>query len=315
MIRVATVQFNHQPGEKDANRERVHAFCDQAAQQGARIIAFPEMCITGYWHVRKLSRPAIDELAEDVPGGVTTQSLLQWAAQYKMIIGAGLIERGEDTQLYNTYVVAQPDGRVHRHRKLHCFISEHMASGTGYTVFDTGLGYKIGVLICYDNNIIENARMTALLGADILLAPHQTGGCNSHSPYGMKRIDPILWEQRHANPEAIESALRGPNGREWLMRWLPARAHDNGLFILFSNGVGRDDDEVRTGNAMIIDCYGRILNETWEAADAMIVADLDMDLLANCTGRRWMRGRRPDLYTLLAQPTGTEVDARAARFS
>jgi predicted amidohydrolase len=43
------------------------------------------------------------------------------------------------------------------------------------------------------------------------------------------------------------------------MRWLPARAHDNGLFLLFSNGVGADDDEVRTGNAMILDPYGRII--------------------------------------------------------
>mgnify|MGYP002065198404 CR=1 FL=1 len=59
-----------------------------------------------------------------------------------------------------------------------------------------------------------------------------------------------------------------------LMRWLPARAHDNGLFLLFSNGVGIDD-EVRTGNAMIIDPYGRIIAETWRAADEMVVADLD----------------------------------------
>ena len=42
------------------------------------------------------------------------------------------------------------------------------------------------------------------------------------------------------------------------MRWLPARAHDNGIFLVFSNGVGVDDDEVRTGNAMVIDPYGRV---------------------------------------------------------
>ena len=54
------------------------------------------------------------------------------------------------------------------------------------------------------------------------------------------------------------------------MRWLPSRAHDNGLFLIFSNGVGVDDDEVRTGNAMILDPYGRILVETCEAGDAMV---------------------------------------------
>ena len=176
-----------------------------------------------------------------------------------------------------------------------------MSSGNEYTVFDTPWGVRIGVLICWDNNLIENVRMTALAGADILLAPHQTGGCKSASPHAMGPVDVALWDQRKENPEAIEAEFRGPKGREWLMRWLPARAHDNGLFIVFSNGVGEDDGEVRTGNAMIIDCYGRIIAETWQAADAMVVAELDLSLLENCTGRRWMRGRRPELYAAIAR--------------
>ncbi|MBO1915270.1 hypothetical protein J4G37_61885, partial [Microvirga sp. 3-52] len=48
------------------------------------------------------------------------------------------------------------------------------------------------------------------------------------------------------------------------------------------------------GNAMIIDCYGRIVAETWKAQDALVVADLDLDLLPLATGRRWIRGRRRD---------------------
>ena len=99
------------------------------------------------------------------------------------------------------------------------------------------------------------------------------------------------------------------------MRWLPSRAHDNGLFILFSNGVGEDDGEVRTGNAMILDPYGRVLAETWKAADELVIADLDLDLLPLCTGRRWIRGRRPELYGLLSRRMGYELDAREARFS
>ncbi len=90
---------------------------------------------------------------------------------------------------------------------------------------------------------MENVRATALLSASVLLAPHQTGGTASRSPHGMQPIPPELWRRRSSDPEAIEAELRGPNGREWLMRWLPARAHDNGLFILFSNGIGQDDDE------------------------------------------------------------------------
>ena len=111
-----------------------------------------------------------------------------------------------------------------------------------------------------------------------------------------------------------EAELRGDKGRGWLMRWLPARAHDNGMFLVFANGVGPDDDEVRTGNAMVIDCYGRIINETWQAADDMVIADLDASLRERCTGVRWMRSRRPQLYAPLAQPTGQEEDTRAVRF-
>ena len=86
------------------------------------------------------------------------------------------------------------------------------------------------------------------------------------------------------------------------------------VFLLFSNGVGVDDDEIRTGNAMIVDPYGRILAETWKAADHMVVADLDLSLLQENTGQRWIRTRRPELYGKLTEPTGNEQDTRSVRF-
>ena len=98
------------------------------------------------------------------------------------------------------------------------------------------------------------------------------------------------------------------------MHWLPSRAHDNGMFLVFSNGVGLDDDEVRTGNAMIIDPYGDILVETWKAQDEMVVADLDPRLINKCTGQRFITSRRPDLYGSLIEFTGREKDTRTVRF-
>jgi predicted amidohydrolase len=314
-IRVASVQFEHAAGDKEANFNKIRSFVEKAARQRVEMIAFPECCITGYWHLRRLSREELTALAEPVFDGPSSQTLVSLAKEYKMTIGAGLVEIAEDGTLYNTYVVAMPNGECQRHRKIHCFINEHMASGSEYTVFDTPHGCRIGVLTCYDNNIVENVRITALKGADILLAPHQTGGCASKSPHGMKPIDRALWDNRHIHPQAIEEEFRGPKGRAWLMRWLPTRAHDNGLFLVFSNGVGVDDDEIRTGNAMIIDPYGRILSETWKAGDDMVIADLDASLLDMlCTGRRWMKARRPDLYGLLTVPIGIEQDTRTVRF-
>ncbi len=314
-IRVGSVQFNHHPGDKDYNIGVIETFAAQAAAEGVKILVFPEMCITGYWHVRNLSREAIHDLAEPVPAGPSMEKLKTLAQKHDMMIGAGLIERAADGRLFNSYVCCLPDGSTYVHRKLHCFISEHMSSGEGYTVFQTPFGCKVGILICWDNNLIENVRATALAGADILLAPHQTGGCDSRSPHAMGKIEVTLWQNRKANRQAIEEEFLGPKGRQWLLRWLPARAHDNGLFVIFSNGVGQDDDEVRTGNAMIIDCYGRILNETSRPQDTMVVADLDLTLLPLCTGRRWMRGRRPELYNVLTESSGQELDPLNARFS
>jgi hypothetical protein len=146
------------------------------------------------------------------------------------------------------------------------------------------------------------------------LAPHQTGGCDSPDPHTMGLVDRALWENRHADPAAIEADLRGPKGRGWLMRWLPARAHDNGLFLVFSNGVGVDDDDIWTGNAMVLDPYGRILAETCKAGDYMVVADLEASLLEVSTGRRWIVIRLPVLFEPLIVPTGLEQDTRTIRF-
>src|SRR6476646_5747712 len=313
-IRVAAVQFQHAPGDKTYNLGRVRHYVTEAAKAKVEIIAFPEMCITGYWHTRKLSRDAMEALAELVPDGPSTQELLRLSAQHGITIGAGLIERAADGRLYNGYVVAMPNGGWVVHRKLHEFVSECLANGDSYTVFDTPHGCRVGVLTCYDNNIVENARATALAGAEILLAPHQTGGCDSVSPKAMKPVDPAIWARRHEDPAAIHAELCGPIGRGWLMRWLPSRAHDNGMFLVFSNGVGPDDDEIRTGNAMVLDPYGEVIVETCEPGDAMVVADLDASLLPTSSGQRWLRARRPELYESLTRPTGREMETRRVRF-
>jgi predicted amidohydrolase len=313
-VRVATVQFQHAPGDKSYNLDRVRHFVAEAAQRSVEIIVFPEMCLTGYWHVRKLSREAFEALAEPVPDGPCSRELLRLSREHGMTVGAGLIERGEDGKFYNAYLVAMPDGQWALHRKLHEFEHPNISAGDRYTVFDTPHGCRVGVLICYDNNIVENARATALMGAEILLAPHQTGGCNSVSPRAMKPVDPAIWARRHEDPAAIEAELCGPKGRQWLMRWLPSRAHDNGMFLLFSNGIGPDDDEIRTGNAMVLDPYGEVIAESRAAGDAMVVADLDASLVPTSSGRRWLRARRPDLYELLTRRTGQEQQTWRVRF-
>lgn len=314
-MRAAVVQFEHKDGDKAANLATIRSFTEEGAAQGVELIVFPECCITGYWYLRNLDEAALHALAEPVPDGPSTRALLGLAAEFQLTLGAGFVERSHDGDLYNTYVVAQPDGSWVRHRKIHCFVSAHMKSGDTYTTFDLPNGVRAGVLICYDCNIGENVRMTALQGAEVLLAPHQTGGCDSPDPHCMGLVDRALWDNRDADPAAIEAEFKGPKGRGWLLRWLPARAHDNGMFLLFSNGVGIDDNEVRTGNAMILDPYGRTLSETWKARDEMVIADLDASLSERATGKRWLKTRRPGLYGPLARETGREEDTRTLRFN
>lgn len=315
-LRVATVQFEPIPGDKAANLATVRRFGEAAAAQGVELAVFPECCLTGYWFLRNLSEEQWrTELAEPVFEGPSSQSLAAWSREFGMTLGAGLIEVAPDGKLYNTYVVAMPNGDLRRHRKIHAFESDFVSCGDEFTVFDTPHGWRCGVLICYDNNIGENVRLTALRDAEILLAPHQTGGCDSPDPLTMGLVDRAKWDNRFNDPEAIEEELKGLKGRGWLMRWLPTRAHDNGIFLIFSNGIGVDDNEIRTGNSMVIDPYGRILGETWKAGEDMVVVDIDDQLLAHNTGKRWIRTRRPDLYGPLAVPTGKEESTRKARFA
>jgi predicted amidohydrolase len=313
-LRVASVQFESAPADKEANFLKIESFTAKAAVQGVRLLIFPEGCISGYWFVRNLSADQLAALAEPIPAGPSTQRLLQLARRHNLAVGAGWFEAGEEGAFYNSYVVALPDGTWHRHRKLHAFEHPLVRSGSALTVFDLSGGFRVGVLICYDCNLIENVRLTALQGADILVAPHQTGAVRSKNPHLMGLIERHVWDNRHADPAAIQREFLGEKGRGWIMRWLPSRAHDNGLFLIFSNGVGVDDDEIRTGNAMILDPFGRILVETSAAADAMVIADLDGALLDYATGRLWLRARRPELYAPLAVPTGQECDTRVLKF-
>jgi predicted amidohydrolase len=313
LLTVATVQFEHHADDKQYNLGRVAHFASRAAAAGARLVVFPEMCLTGYWHLRRHGTEALRGLAEPADGP-SVNAVRSLARRLGAGVGAGFLESA-DGRMFNSYAVCLPDGTVHVHRKLHSFEHEAISSGDRYTVFDTPWGARMAILICWDNNIIENVRACALAGAAVLIAPHQTGGTASRSPHAMRPIPMASWDSRHIDAEAIEREFRGPNGRAWLMRWLPARAHDNGMFVIFSNGVGRDDDEVRTGNAMVLDPYGRILAETWAAADEMVLADLDLGLVPLSTGRRWLAGRRPELYGILTQQRGTERDPHAARFA
>ncbi|VAX40455.1 Carbon-nitrogen hydrolase family protein, partial [hydrothermal vent metagenome] len=226
-IRIAAAQFENINGDKKQNLAKIRELTKQAVAQGAEIVSFHECSISAYSFVQNLSKEELMELAEPVPAGESIQQLMEISSQFSVPILAGLIER-EGDKLYNTYVCVDGHQLVAKFRKLHAFINPHVASGDEYCVFELR-GWKCGILICYDNNIIENVRMTTLLGADIIFMPHVTGCLPSVMP-GRGLVDTQLWEDREVNPVALRMELDGPKGRGWLMHWLPARAYDNGIY-------------------------------------------------------------------------------------
>jgi predicted amidohydrolase len=214
-------------------------------------------------------------------------------------IAAGLIERDGD-RLHNAYVVVSPDGVVAKFRKLHPFISPHLTPGEGYVVFEH-LGCRFGILICYDNNLPENVRATAMLGAEVVLMPHVTCGTESAMP-GRGTIDRAVWENRCRDPVRCRQEFLGPKGRQWLMRWLPCRAYENGVYAVFANAIGIDHDTVKTGNAMVLDPFGEVLVESNALEDDVVVGLLAPEKIAVSSGRRYLRARRPELYGPLVEP-------------
>lgn len=93
ILRCGVVQFQHAAGAKDLNLATVERFARRAHAEGVKVLAFPEMCLTGYWHARRLDRAGWEALSEPVPEGPSTRRLLALSRELDMVVGAGLVEQ------------------------------------------------------------------------------------------------------------------------------------------------------------------------------------------------------------------------------
>ena len=293
-IRIATAQFENRSGDKEYNLRMIADLSKKASAKGANAIAFHECSITGYTFARNLTRDQLLEVAELIPEGPSIQRLIEIAKESDIAVLAGLFEKDEEDRMYKAYVCVDKNGLVARFRKLHPFINPHLTPGNEYVVFDL-LGWKCGILICYDNNIIENVRATRLLGADIIFMPHVTM-CTPSTRPGAGFVDPSLWANRERDPTSLRMEFDGPKGRGWLMKWLPARAYDNAVYAIFSNPIGMDDDQLKNGCSMILDPYGDVIAECRELDSDIAIATLTSEKLERAGGFRYLKARRPELY-------------------
>ncbi len=293
-IRISTAQFESRSADKGYNLAIIERLAAEAAAEGSNVIAFHECSLTGYTFAKDLKRDELLSIAEYIPGGECVKNLTEIASEYNIAILAGLFEKDKKGNIYKAHVCVTSEGVVAKHRKLHPFINKNILPGDSYTVFDL-YGWRCGILICYDNNVIENVRATKLLGADIIFMPHVTM-CTPSSRPGSGFVDPLLWTKREEDPTSLRQEFDGPKGREWLMRWLPSRAHDNGIYAVFSNPIGMDHNQLKNGCSMIIDPYGDIIAECRKLGDDFSTALITPEKLTNSGGCRYTNARRPELY-------------------
>jgi beta-ureidopropionase len=293
-LKIATAQFENKSGDKMYNLSVIRRLSKQAAEEGSKVIAFHECCITGYTFAQRLSREELLSMAETLPDGPSIQTLQCIAQENNMTVLAGLFEKDDDGKIYNTYVCVSGDRLVASYRKLHPFISKHLSAGNEYVLFEL-YGWKCGILICYDNNVVENVRATALLGAQIIFMPHVTM-CTPSTRPGAGFVDPMLWHNRHEDPTSLRLEFEGLKGKKWLMKWLPARAYDNAVYVVFANPIGMDDDQLKNGCSMIIDPFGDVVAECTKLAEEIVTAACSPNKLIQAGGSRYRDARRPELY-------------------
>ena len=293
-LKISTAQFENRSGDKEFNLSRIESLARDASVKGSHAIAFHECSVTGYSFARNLSKEEMTDLAELIPDGPSVKRLTEIASEYDIYILTGLFEKDSENNIFKAYICVGKEGLVASFRKLHPFINPSIIPGESYCIFDLH-GWKCGILICYDNNIIENVRATTLLGANIIFMPHVTMCTPSPRP-GAGFVDPVLWENRVENQNLLRHEFDGPKGREWLMKWLPSRAHDNGIYVIFSNPIGMDDDQLKNGCSMILDPFGDIISECRSLEDEVITATMTPEKLTAAGGYRYTNARRPELY-------------------
>ena len=285
-LRVAAVSMNSELGKRLETMRRIEQFCNQAAGEGDELVVFPELVVHGH------CTPNTWEIAEKVPEGESVEALCGIARKSGVMLCAGLSEKENDI-VYNTQVLVGPAGYIGKQRKLHTSRDESFfyKGGREIRVFDLGK-CKVGIVICYDNQFPEIARIVALKGADVILMPHAAREGR--------------WDD---TPESQAAARR--KVFDFFSSSYRMRARENACFCVYVDQAGRAgyvdslprehfNQPHHPGGAMIIGPNGDIIRhtQTEQIRDEIIVADLDASLLAAARSHPnyTLRTRRPELF-------------------
>ena len=264
-LKIAAVCMHSTSGEVDKNLDKIRVIASEASAKGANIVCFPELSVTGY--------------IQESPGGIYKTGdaerivgrLIRIAREMRLVMMAGLVEIVSEGGPYITQAITGPDGQIGLYRKTHLAPTEtgSYSSGQKIELYRSG-NTTFGVQLCYEAHFPEISTTMALMGADILFVPHA-------SPRG----DP-------------EGKLQS-----WL-RHLPARAFDNGLFVVACNQVGKTGEGLSfPGVAVVLGPDGRVLAKYVGGDDYILFAELEVGMLRDVREHRmryFLPERRPELY-------------------
>ena len=228
-VKLACIQMQAVCGDLESNLEKAKRMCLEACENGANLLVLPEVfhvgsCVT--------DRAAAYACAEPVPGGPTVKMMLAIAKEKGVYLCGSLIERCGEC-LYNTAVLAGPEGLIGTYRKLHLCGTETLCyepGDLGIPVFQTKLG-RIAMLICLDAYYPETFRIAALQGADIVLVPF-----NSADVHEKRRM-----------PEGCHTALTV---------LCQAAAVSNHMFVVGCNRTGKSGSYLSAGQSIIANPWG-----------------------------------------------------------
>ena len=261
-MRIGIVQSNPIFGKVEKNLHRVEELMGEGK---ADLWVLPELFATGYQFV---SRKDLEQLAEPIPNGNTTQTLIDIAQARRCHIVAGIPEIA-GASLYNTAVLVGPLGFLERYRKVHLFFEEKRWFTPGdqpFPVIDIGIA-KVGLMICFDHLFPEAARTLALRGAEIIAHPANL-------------VMPI-----------------------YAQLTMQVRALENGVFTATANRVGAEARATQTlhftGESQIISPRGKILARLSPDLEETEIVEIDPAKARDKTLNQYndlIADRRPRLY-------------------
>ncbi|HEU0175501.1 MAG TPA: nitrilase-related carbon-nitrogen hydrolase [Blastocatellia bacterium] len=261
---------------KNVNIKKHLSLIESAAKQGVKILCMQEVFTTPYFCAEQQTRWY--EAVEKIPDGPTVKLMQDVARKYGMVLIVPIYEEEITGVYYNTAAVIDADGKyLGKYRKNHI---PHVAPGfwekfyfkpgnLGYPSFDTAYA-RIGVYICYDRHFPEGARALGLNGAEIVFNPSAT----------VAGLSEYLWKLEQ-----------------------PAHAVANGYFIAAINRVGYEapwNIGEFYGQSYFCDPRGQIITQAPRDEDALVVADLNLDLIREVRNTwQFFRDRRPETYEAL----------------